>query len=236
MAKEAIQKSTAGVSPALVKDADGTSAVQGATTGVHTRDRGYLPHWTAKGAIYHVIFRLHDALPAREIERIEQERETVIRRVQQGQCELTESERKQLKQLFNDKIDRYLDNGRGICYLANSDIADMLASVLRHFDEKRYELYSWCIMPNHVHAVVKPWGNYSLSKILHSWKSYSAHEANKIMDRKGSFWSEEYYDHLIRDENEFFRTIKYIMENPAEAGLVDWPWVFQKVTQASRLH
>jgi len=200
----------------------------GATTGVQIRDRGYLPHWTAQGAVYHVTFRLHDALPVREVEKIKMEREQIVRRTDQAQRELTEYEKKRLKKLYSDKIEKYLDGGKGKCYLSDAEVASVMASTLRHFDGDRYELYSWCIMPNHVHVVVQPLGENTLSEILHSWKSYTAHEANKILKRKSSFWSEEYYDHLIRDENEFYRTIEYIVENPAKAGLTDWPWVHPK--------
>ena len=40
-------------------------------------------------------------------------------------------------------------------------------------------------MPNHVHAVVTPNSGYTLSTILHSWKSFSAHQINKNLQRKG---------------------------------------------------
>lgn len=37
-------------------------------------------------------------------------------------------------------------------------------------------------MPNHVHALLTPEEGHSLGRILHSWKSYTAHEALKILD------------------------------------------------------
>jgi hypothetical protein len=43
---------------------------------------------------------------------------------------------------------------------------------------------------------------------------------------QGSFWQREYYDHLLRDEAEFRRAVRYVAENPAKAGPVDWPWVW----------
>jgi len=69
-----------------------------------------------------------------------------------------------------------------------------------------------------------------LSKILHSWKSYTANEANKLLNRQGAFWQREYYDHLIRDEDEFYRTIHYVQENPRKANFTDWKWVWIKST------
>jgi menaquinone-specific isochorismate synthase len=41
-------------------------------------------------------------------------------------------------------------------------------------------------------------------------------------------WELESYDHLVRDEEEFDHAVQYIRDNPAKAGLKDWPWVYVK--------
>jgi cobyrinic acid a,c-diamide synthase len=86
-------------------------------------------------------------------------------------------------------------------------------------------------MPNHVHAVLKVPADQKLEDILHSWKSFTAKEANRILARKGQFWQDEYYDHLIRDEEDFVAEIAYVVTNPRKAGLKTWPWVGQKKIQ-----
>ena len=101
----------------------------------------------------------------------------------------------------------------------------MVASALRHFQGMHYHLFAWCVMPNHVHAVLHPLEGYELARILHSWKSFTAHQANRLLGIKGSFWEREYYDHLIRDEGEFRRIIEYVISNPLKAHLMNWPWV-----------
>ena len=53
----------------------------------------------------------------------------------------------------------------------------------------------------------------SLSKIIHSWKSYTALKANQILNRKGKFWMADYYDRYIRNEQHFFSVIRYIQNN-----------------------
>lgn len=35
-----------------------------------------------------------------------------------------------------------------------------------------------------------------------------------------SFWQEESYDHMVRDQEEFDRIRRYIEQNPVRAGLV----------------
>ena len=81
-------------------------------------------------------------------------------------------------------------------------------------------------MPNHVHVLIQTLGEQSLARIVHSWKSYTAHRANEILGRSGTFWQREYFDRIVRDEEDLRRTIEYVIENPVKAGLRDWPWVW----------
>ncbi len=68
----------------------------------------------------------------------------------------------------------------------------------------------------------------SLARIYHALKSYTSKQANKILERSGAFWQIESYDHWIRDEQEFWRVIEYIENNPVKIGLCkepnDWRW------------
>ena len=70
----------------------------------------------------------------------------------------------------------------------------------------------------------------TLPKIMQSLKCSTARQANLILKRTGSFWETESYDHYIRDETEFYRIIKYTLNNPVKAGLVnhwqDWKRTF----------
>ena len=83
-------------------------------------------------------------------------------------------------------------------------------------------------MPNHVHVLATPLRNYTLSSILHTWKSFTAHQANKLLGRRGTFWMVEYFDRAIRNERHFANVVEYIEHNPVKAGLcdhpMDWKW------------
>jgi putative transposase len=39
--------------------------------------------------------------------------------------------------------------------LQQPEIASLIEGALLHFDEGRYRLLAWCIMPNHVHVVIE---------------------------------------------------------------------------------
>lgn len=197
------------------------------------RSRGYLPHIEKKKATYFVTIRLAGSMPAVVLEQWRRERDEIELRAKELKGSLTEHEMHQLERLFSNRIEEYLDSGKGECWLKNPEIAELVTGAFKYFDGIRYRLFAWCVMPNHAHVVFSPApapGNLSseLIPILHSWKSYTAHKANKILGRSGSFWQEEYYDHRIRNEEEFWFYVRYTLNNPVAAKLCEnwreWPW------------
>jgi REP element-mobilizing transposase RayT len=119
-----------------------------------------------------------------------------------------------------------LEAGAGRCFLADPQIAGVVAHALGHFNLSKYRMYAWCVvMPNHVHALFRILEGHELAEILHAWKSFSSTRANRLLGRSGGFWQREYYDHLVRSEDEFCRIANYIAGNPNRAGLRNWRWV-----------
>jgi REP element-mobilizing transposase RayT len=191
---------------------------------ITVRDGAYLPHWSAEGAIYSVTFRLHDALPQHVLKAWHAERDAIVVEARQQGRPLTADESKRLDHLHSTKVEKYLDAGYGSCWLRQDPMAQLVAEALEHFDGRRYRLIAWCIMPNHVHVVLQSLVGEQLPKILHSLKSYTAHSANKHLRRTGEFWQPEYYDHLVRDEQDLRHAVEYIWENPRSAGMSEWKW------------
>ena len=191
---------------------------------LHIRQGAFLPHWTKDRAIYAVNFRLFDSLPKDILESWRQERDALTKTARAAHRPLTAEEARRLDELHSEKVERYLDSGQGSCWLRRPDVADLVAMALKHFEGTRYRLLGWSIMPNHVHVVVQPLEGHDLPDILHSWKSYAANKANELLQRTGEFWQAEYYDHLIRDEEQLRHAIEYAYGNPESADLEDWKW------------
>jgi REP element-mobilizing transposase RayT len=187
------------------------------------RQGAYLPHWTLDGAIYHAAFRLADALPVAVAEGYRRESAALL---SEAGADPTADVQDRLHALFSERIERYLDAGHGACWLARPAIAELTAKALQHFESARYHLRAWCVMPNHVHVVVQPSGGHDLSGILHSWKSFTAKEANRLLERTGEFWQKESYDRIVRDADDLENTVRYVRENPLKAGLHNWRWVW----------
>jgi hypothetical protein len=187
---------------------------------VEVRQGAYLPHWTAEGSVYHVVFRLVDSLPQAQLLALRESLRLAELNAPPGS--------NRGEQIGTDEVESLLDEGAGACWLRTPAVASMVAGALVHFEGARYVLFAWCIMPNHVHAVVRPTAPYQLKDILHSWKSFTSSQANRLLQRAGAFWQKESFDHIVRDEGELAVTIKYVQQNPVKAGLGDWVWVYPK--------
>ena len=226
--KEPEEVNSAESSDAPDRSAGAPPAISGTTRprfgDVIIHNRGHLPHWETDDATYFVTFRLADSLPQSVLERIESERQSIVQTAKQLQRDLNADERKRIQQLSTKTIEQYLDNGVGGCHLRNPAIADEVAETLLLFDNKRYRLFAWCLMPNHVHVVLRLFPGQVLATVVHSWKSFTSKQANKILGRGGRFWQREHYDHLIRDQSE--RALQYVADNPVKAGLPNWQWVW----------
>lgn len=192
--------------------------------GIHSR--GYLPHVKREGASYFVTFRLVDSLPKEVLLRFEQEYAESLQRLStKANSDTAEEIHRELRR----KIERYLDQGAGECHLRRPDMADMVANALRHFHGRHYLLDDWVVMPNHVHVILWPMPDFTLSEILKSRKRHTARQANLILGRTGeTFWQRESYDHWIRNDDEKARIRRYIRMNPVNARLCkapeDWKW------------
>ena len=192
--------------------------------------RRRLPHIQIAGSTYFVTFRLINSLPKEALEVLAEETAR-IRKLPNNEANLEH-------QRWFGKFDNYLD--RALCgeeYLKNEQIADLVAKSIHYRDGKVYDLVAFCIMPNHVHLVCTPLEKgegvfNSLTEILQSLKRHTARQSNLILGRSGAFWQDESYDHIVRDEAELERIIKYVLNNPVKAGLVDnwsmWKWTYCK--------
>ncbi len=191
---------------------------------VSIRYSAYLPHWEQESATYAVTFRLDDSLPRAVLDAWLRERQEVTRRAEAAGRPLTDAELRRLRDLHSEQVEKYLDAGHGACHLKDARAAAIMRDALRHFDGQRYDLIAWCVMPNHVHVVVRPRPGEELAKITHSWKSFTSNGINKALGRKGTLWQPDSFDHLIRDADDLERSVQYVLDNPRAAGLSNWPW------------
>lgn len=171
-----------------------------------------MPHFDGGQIPQFITTRLFDALPQNVLQKF-------IFELEQKGVENIEFETRK-------RIEKFLDEGYGECFLKREEIAQMVADALKYHANKKYKLIAWVIMPNHIHFLAVPFENISLAEMIHSIKSFTASKANKMLRRKGEFWQRESFDRYIRNYEHFINTIDYIENNPVKAGLCktyrDW--------------
>ncbi|MFY9618464.1 MAG: transposase [Pyrinomonadaceae bacterium] len=184
-------------------------------------NRGYIPHFEGGQIPQFFTFRLYDSLPASVVE---QWRNEVSATDDQGKIR------------FRKNVERYLDRGYGCCFLRDERVANLVQNSLLFHHDKKYRLTAWVIMPNHIHFLATPLENVELSQIAHSIKSFTAHEANKLLKRTGQFWQHEPFDRYIRNRKHFVSVVRYIENNPVKSGLCSLPedWRFSSAFREAR--
>ena len=195
---------------------------------------GRLPHWFQPGRLFFITFRTNDSLPASVAKLWLKRRDDWLRR--QGidprskdwgseLQSLPAPLRRQFHETFSEEFLAHLDRGYGQCVLRRPSLAAIVVEGLSHFDGDRYALSDFVVMPNHVHVLVGLLGDTDVLSQCSSWKKNTALGINKALGRRGRFWHEESFDHLVRSEGQFEAVRQYIAENPLKAGLREGEYV-----------
>lgn len=201
-----------------------------------------LPHFYQSTHPVFLTWRLKFSLPNHVLQHM---KEMKAKFVQDTEA-LSEEYRKLNNFTFHKKVfgylDAQLDTDKNLPDLLGKDnCAQTIMEALHYRDAGKYALHAFCIMPNHVHVLITPYTNQpdfkkTIAAITQTWKRHTARQINLLMNRTGSLWAEETYDHLVRSETEFNRIIMYILLNPVKAKLAEsWEkWRFSWVAAEFR--
>ena len=163
-----------------------------------------LPHFDSPEVVQAITFRLADALP----------REVVSARTDEAPG------------VRARRIAAALDASYGACLLRDPALAGIVEAALLHGAGVKSELFSWVVMPNHVHVLVAPKTGHRLADIVQACKSWTAKAVKRARAGAGAVWQREYFDRFVRDERHFAAAVAYIEDNPVKAGLAanpgDW--------------
>ncbi len=191
-----------------------------------------LPHWQAEQAVYWVTFRLGDSIPQEKLRQWKADRDAWKTHHPEPWTDEIWAE---YDRQFTSRMDAWLDAGMGSRALARADVREAVKECLMKFDGARVLVHAAVIMPTHVHCLLQPIphqdgdrlhvcnppenGKMSLSELLKGIKGASARAANKILGLTGTFWMDESYDHIVRNERQYRFFEGYIQANPVKTGL-----------------
>lgn len=89
------------------------------------------------------------------------------------------------------------------------------------------EIWAYCLMPNHIHAILVPHDEQSLSRFLAQLHRSYARRTNLKYDWVGHLWQKRFFS-VVMDESHTFAALRYVENNPVRSGIcrrpADWPW------------
>jgi putative transposase len=198
--------------------------------------RRNLPHIHPADYPIFFTFNLIDSIPAEVVKELKAKREQELKAAK------SKEEQYNIHKRYFARYDDWLDRcEHGPRWLEAENIAQIIADEIHSLDQERYFLMAYCIMPNHVHMLIKALlmehlhhkgktAKYPVADSMRFVKGRSARYCNLELHREGNFWHHESYDHYARDEAEATRMIHYIINNPVKAGLVkhwkDWKFTY----------
>jgi REP element-mobilizing transposase RayT len=117
--------------------------------------------------------------------------------------------------------------------------------VLEHLlfeHDRKHHVHVAVVMPEHVHMITTPLagadGTYPLAEIMKPIKGVSARKINKLMNRSGTLWHEESFDHILRGDEKLQEKAEYVVMNPVRRGLVESPdeyrWLWRDWVEGER--
>ncbi len=96
--------------------------------------------------------------------------------------------------------------------------ARLLIDVLLHYrTQEKYLLHEFVIMPDHFHLLLTPLE--TLERSMQFIKGGFSYRAKKDLGFIKELWQTSFYDHRVRDEEEYEKCREYIYQNPVKRGL-----------------
>ena len=118
-------------------------------------------------------------------------------------------------------------NGRQCVFFSNDDYRLYCDLLTFHCAAAAVEIWAWCLMPNHVHLVLKPADVDGLRRALAPVHRHYAGVQNARQKRTGHFWQGR-FGTVVMDEAHLEAAIRYVCLNPVRARLVEapenWQW------------
>lgn len=197
--------------------------------------RRNLPHIVPPGGTLFLTFRLTDSLPQAVIQELQDDLAAGLGAIHNaaGPADERATAAYRLQRAHFGRFDRRLDRqAYGPDWLHHPAVAELVERELFLLEETGALILSYCIMPNHVHLVMRlpETTSHPCARLMQRLKGRTALAANRLLGRRGAFWQHESYDHLVRDSEELARINSYVVLNPVKAGLVaeweQWPHTF----------
>jgi putative transposase len=123
-------------------------------------------------------------------------------------------------------------NGRAQTFFDEDDYQLYRDLLVEHAAAAAVEVWSWVLMPNHIHLILVPPDEDALRRALAPVHRRYAGQVHARLKRTGHFWQGR-FGCVAMDEAHFGVALCYVALNPVRARLVrrasDWRWFSARV-------
>ena len=118
-----------------------------------------------------------------------------------------------------------------------AEVAELFVSTMfRYRDSGRFQLHEYVVMPNHVHVVFSVEDGQSLGQVIQLLKGGFSHALGVAGFNMKAVWQPGYYDHRVRNSDEYAKVRSYIRHNPVKRGLAEKPEQYPYSSANSAVH
>jgi putative transposase len=114
-------------------------------------------------------------------------------------------------------------NNRERVFRDSKDYDKYLSFLSKYSKEKEVAVLAYCLMPNHIHLLVRPPGDEVLAKMMQGIALCYSKYFNGANGRTGRLWECRYHSTVIDEDSYLWTVSKYIEKNPVRAGIVKRP-------------
>ena len=95
----------------------------------------------------------------------------------------------------------------------------LLKTLLRYRDAGEVQLHEFVIMPNHIHLLLSVDEDHTVGRTMQMVKGGFSHALHENGPKRTAVWQPSYYEHRVRNMEEYGRMRCYIHNNPVHRGL-----------------
>jgi len=103
----------------------------------------------------------------------------------------------------------------------------LLRTIAEAKKKYRFAVTNICIMSNHVHLMITPGNEDSLSRIMQWILGVFAQRFNRSHSLRGHVWYDRFRSTVLSSITHYVNTFLYIAKNPVRAGIVNSPWQYR---------
>ena len=123
-------------------------------------------------------------------------------------------------------------------YFNNPEKLEIVLAAMKRISSRfNLEYKAWVILPDHLHLLLEP-GKVDYSKVVPSLKRMvtTSMRNRGFAGTRTAIWQDRFWEHTIRDDDDYQQCVGYIHYNPVKHGLVSTPveWQYSSIHQFIR--